>query len=60
VLVTTAIMHKLLIVLPTWQYAVGMFASNVVIISVTVEILRAYGRKQRKAEEKLSPQPVKN
>ncbi|KAF0106136.1 MAG: NADH-quinone oxidoreductase subunit H [Anaerolineaceae bacterium] len=59
-LVTTAILHKLLIVLPTWQYAVGMFASNVVIITGTIEILRAHGRKQRKAEEKLSPQPVKN
>ncbi|MBI4732098.1 MAG: NADH-quinone oxidoreductase subunit NuoH [Chloroflexi bacterium] len=59
-LATPAILHKVLIDLPTWQYALGMFASNVVIASGTIEILRANSRKQRKAEEKLSPQPVKN
>lgn len=50
VLVTTAVLHKILSVLPTWQYALGMFFSNVVIIAATIEILRAYGRKQRKTE----------
>jgi NADH-quinone oxidoreductase subunit H len=60
VLVTTAILHKILIVLPTWQYALGMFFSNVVIASVTIEILRGIARKQRKAEKSVSPQPVKN
>jgi NADH-quinone oxidoreductase subunit H len=56
VLVTTAILHKVLIVLPTWQYIVGMFASNIVIATATIEILRAVGRKQ----SKLSAQPAKN
>ncbi|MEZ0394973.1 MAG: NADH-quinone oxidoreductase subunit NuoH [Anaerolineales bacterium] len=31
-------------------YAAGLFFSNVVIAWLTIEILRAYGRKQRKAE----------
>lgn len=53
-LVTTAILHRLLSALPTWQYALGMFASNIVILAVTVEILRAYGRKQRQAEQQLA------
>jgi NADH-quinone oxidoreductase subunit H len=60
VLVTTAILHKILIVLPTWQYALGMFFSNVVIASITIEILRGIARKRRKAEQSVSPQPVKN
>jgi len=55
VLVTTAILHKVLIVLPTWQYTLGMFASNVVIATVTIEILRAYARKQQKSKPSLSP-----
>ena len=58
VLVTTAILHKVLIVLPTWQYALGMFASNVVIATATIEILRAHGRKQRKIENPPSTQPL--
>ena len=56
VLVTTAILHKVLIVLPTWQYVAGMFASNLVIATATIEILRAKGRK----ESRLSTLPVKN
>jgi NADH-quinone oxidoreductase subunit H len=51
VLVNTAILNKILIVLPNWLYVVGMFASNIVIGYVTVEILRSYGRNQRKAEK---------
>ncbi len=59
VLVTTAILHKVLIVLPTWQYTLGMFASNVVIATATIEILRAYGRKQQKSKNFIpSPQPL--
>jgi NADH-quinone oxidoreductase subunit H len=53
-LVTTAILHKVLFGLPTWQYALGMFASNIVIISGTIEVLRAFARKQRKAEQVLA------
>ncbi len=51
VLVTTAILNKVLIVLPAWQYTLGMFASNLVIASGTFEILRAAARKQRKIEK---------
>ena len=47
----TAILNKILIVLPNWLYVLGMFASNIVIGYVTVEILRSYGRNQRKAEK---------
>ncbi|MCX7607841.1 MAG: NADH-quinone oxidoreductase subunit NuoH [Anaerolineales bacterium] len=49
-LVVTAILHRILVVLPTWQYALGMLAANIVIITATIEILRAHGRKQRQAE----------
>lgn len=56
VLVTTAILHKVLFVLPTWQYALGMFFSNIAIGSGTIEIMRAIGRKKKK----LSLQTVKS
>ena len=36
------------------------FFSNVVIGYITIEILRAYGRKQHKVESKLSPQNTQN
>lgn len=51
VLVVTAILHKIMVVLPTWQYALGMFFSNIVIGAATLEILRAAGRKQKKSSE---------
>jgi NADH-quinone oxidoreductase subunit H len=54
VLVSTAILSKLLAGLPNWGYVMGMFLSNVVIGWVTIEILRAYGRKQRKSEGDLA------
>ena len=47
VLVNTAILNKVLIILPNWLYVLGMFGSNIVIGFVKIEILRAYGRKQR-------------
>ncbi len=50
VLVDTAVLNKVLIALPSWLYVMGMFGSNLLIGLVTIEILRAYGRKQRKAE----------
>ncbi len=56
VLVNTAVLNKVLTGLPAWGYTLGMFFSNVVIAIITVEILRAYGRKQRKADAKLAPQ----
>jgi NADH-quinone oxidoreductase subunit H len=55
VLVNTAVLNKVLISLPGWLYVLGMFGSNLVIGYVTIEILRAYGRRQRKAEEKPNP-----
>jgi len=60
VLVNTAVLSKVLAGLPNWGYVLGMFFSNIVIGFITVEILRAYGRKQRKAETKLSPQSAQN
>ena len=56
VLVNTAVLNKVLIVLPNWAYVLGMFCSNLVIAFGTIEILRAYGRKQHAAEQKPSPQ----
>ncbi len=56
VLVNTAVLSKVLVGLPGWGYVLGMFLSNVIIGYITVEILRAYGRKQRKAQANLSPQ----
>ncbi len=50
VLVNTAILSKVLAGLPGWGYVLGMFFSNIIIGFITVEILRAYGRKQRNAE----------
>ena len=60
VLVNTAVLSKVLAGLPNWGYVLGMFFSNIVIGFITVEILRAYGRKQRKAEAKLSPRNAQN
>ncbi len=60
VLVNTAVLHRLLMDLPNWIYVGGMFLSNIVIAVVTVEILRAQGRKQRKAAEKLAPQAAQH
>ena len=54
-LIVTAVMDKLLA--PTNFYVAGMFLSNVVIAWLTIEILRAYGKRQRKAEE-ASVQPL--
>ncbi len=58
VLVSTAILNKLLAGLPIWSYALMMFLSNVVIAGITVEILRVYGRKQRKLEG-FTPSPLR-
>ena len=56
VLVNTAVLNKVLIGLPVWGYGMGMFGSNLVIGFITIEILRAYGRNQRKAELQSVPQ----
>jgi NADH-quinone oxidoreductase subunit H len=60
VLVNTAVLSKVLSGLPGWGYVLGMFLSNVIIGYITVEILRSYGRKQRKTEANPSPQRIQN
>ena len=60
VLVNTAVLSKVLSGLPGWGYVLGMFLSNLIIGYITVEILRAYGRKQRKTEANPSPQRIQN
>jgi len=50
-LIVTALMDKLLA--PTNFYVIGMFLTNVVVAWLTIEILRAVGRKQRRTEETL-------
>jgi len=60
VLVNTAVLSKALAGLPEWGYALGMFFSNLVIGVITVEILRAYGRRQRKVEVELSSPRTQN
>jgi NADH-quinone oxidoreductase subunit H len=57
VLVVTAILHKVLMVLPTWQYALGMFFSNVIVASTAIEILRSVARKKRQAAEGVQSHP---
>jgi NADH-quinone oxidoreductase subunit H len=52
VLVDTAVLSKLLAGTPGWVYALSLFLSNLVIGWVTIEILRAYARRQRQAAEK--------
>jgi NADH-quinone oxidoreductase subunit H len=56
VLVNTAVLNKILIGLPNWGYVLVMFGSNLVIGFLTIEILRAYGRKQRKADQQPASQ----
>ncbi len=51
VLVNTAVLNKVLAGFPNWGYVLGMFGSNLLIGFVTIEILRAFGRRQRKLEE---------
>jgi NADH-quinone oxidoreductase subunit H len=55
VLMMTAVLNKLLAGLPGWAYTLGMFGANVVVAVITIEILRAYGRRQQKSKQSLSP-----
>jgi NADH-quinone oxidoreductase subunit H len=59
-LVTTAVLSKILSTLPAWEYAAGMFASNMVIGLITVEFLRKYGRKQRNGSNNNTSSNVQN
>jgi NADH-quinone oxidoreductase subunit H len=58
VLVNTAILNKALSGLPSWGFTLGMLLSNIIIGFITLEILRAFGRKQRKMEDNLSTKVV--
>lgn len=49
-LVVTAVVHRVLLGVQPWLYALGMFFSNVVFLLLTLEILRAGARRQREAE----------
>jgi NADH-quinone oxidoreductase subunit H len=50
ILVMTAVMHKLLSSYDTPVYVAGMLAANLILGWITIEILRAQARKQRKTE----------
>jgi NADH-quinone oxidoreductase subunit H len=58
-LMVTALVNRLLLDYKDspqwWIYVGGMLLSNVVIGWITIEILRAYGRSRRKAEEAARP-----
>jgi NADH-quinone oxidoreductase subunit H len=55
-LIVTAVAHSLLKGMGFWPYVLGMFASNIILGWVTIEILRASARKQRLTVE--APTPV--
>ncbi len=55
VLMVTALLDKVMVGVAPWLYALVMFLANVVIAWVTIEILRAYGRRQG---EQAVTQPV--
>lgn len=48
-LMVTAITHRVLLDAPTWLYISGMFLSNVILVWVTVELLRAQARRKRES-----------
>ena len=58
VLVVTAVLDRVLA--GSAFHTPGLFLSNLLIAWVTIEILRRYGRKQRKAEEVLAPQAAQH
>ncbi len=58
VLVVTAVLSKLLAGLPMLAYTGGMLLSNLIMGWITIEILRSYGRKQRKKENRKAEQVV--
>lgn len=47
VLVVTAVLHRLLVSFPDWQYVVGMLFANIIMIWGTLQILRRYARTAR-------------
>ena len=50
----TALLGQLQTVLLPWAFTLVMFVSNLLIIWITIEILRAYARRQRKQEERIT------
>lgn len=48
-LMVTALTHRILLDAPTWLYISGMFLSNVILVWITVEVLRAQARRKRES-----------
>jgi NADH-quinone oxidoreductase subunit H len=49
-LMVTAVVHRVLLDVPTWLYVAGMFLSNVVLVWITIEVLRTQARREREAK----------
>jgi NADH-quinone oxidoreductase subunit H len=47
VLLVTAVLHRLLVGLPDWQYVIGMMLANVILFWGTLYLLRRYARTER-------------
>ena len=47
VLLVTAVLHRLLVSLPDWQYVIGMLLANVILFWGTLTLLRRYARTER-------------
>jgi len=47
VLLVTAVLHRLLVGLPDWQYVIGMLLANVILFWGTLTLLRRYARTER-------------
>ncbi len=56
VLLVTAVLHKLLVGLPDWQYVIGMLLANVILFWGTLYVLRRYARTER--VQVAEPMPV--
>ncbi len=56
VLLVTAVLHKLLLGLPEWQYVVAMLLANLIMLWGTLQVLRRYARTER--VQVAEPMPV--
>ena len=54
-LMVTALVHRVLLDVPTWLYVMGMFLSNVILVWITIEAMRAQARRKREAEISVQP-----
>ncbi len=53
VLISTAVLHRALMGAPRWAYIAALFFSNLLLAVVTIEILRARARRQRRPSQEL-------